>query len=537
MSGRKSAEPRDDMKMNRFASMNFREESSFSLPLAAVIMLSALLCFSGCTRKPTTWEVDVALPLVDDLLDWTDVIGDSLATVETGSVAVIRFDGVISELDIEALTKLPDTLVAQELTPDFSGGPFEVPPGAVLLDTEEDIAFQGIDQQFSSIVLESGRIEYSVESSTDGYVEMRYNFPSVTIAGEAVELYVLLPPSTSNGFQSESGVIDLSGASIDLTGVSGNDINRIASELIIGTPAFIEDTAQVYGSDSILVNMHFKDLLVQQVAGYFGQETLDFDVEQKVFDPDVFTNGFLEINPTRASLSFQNTLAADMRLDFEALQVDGINVGHPQLGAPQFISRADWSSGEVEPGEWFMDLLESGPSIFELLGYLPEWVTMQGAGLLNPLGDVSGGQDFFDARYPPQLQLDLEWPLRGAIEQFTVEQVFDFDGTDLPQFEGDLVLRLTNGFPVDWEFNAEWLHPNDAFPSEFIEGIVPSFGDDSGASNEVEWRLPVSDLRLKNPSELLFSARMDSEGEVVFTGNERLRIQVAIEGTHQVTVE
>ena len=53
----------------------------------------------------------------------------------------------------------------------------------------------------------------------------------------------------------------------------------------------------------------------------------------------------------------------------------------------------------------------------------------------------------------------------------------------------------------------------------------------------VEWRLPVSDLRLKNPSELLFSARMDSEGEVVFTGNERLRIQVAIEGTHQVTVE
>ena len=99
-------------------------------------------------------------------------------------------------------------------------------------------------------------------------------------------------------------MIDLSGASIDLTGVSGNDINRIASELTIGTPAFIEDTAQVYGSDSILVSMHFKDLLVQQVAGYFGQETLDFDVEQKVFDPDVFTNGFLEINPTRARTFF-----------------------------------------------------------------------------------------------------------------------------------------------------------------------------------------------------------------------------------------
>ena len=185
---------------------------------------------SGCTRQATTWEADVALPLIDDLLDWTDVVGDSLATIEAGPVAVIRFDGALSELNIEALTQLPDTLVSQELSPDFSGGPFQVPPGTVLLDSEEDIVFQGIDQQFKSIVLESGRIEYSVQSSTDGYVEMQYDFPSVTIDGQAVELYVLLPPSTDGQFQTAMGVIDLSGASIDLTGVSGNEINRIATE-------------------------------------------------------------------------------------------------------------------------------------------------------------------------------------------------------------------------------------------------------------------------------------------------------------------
>ncbi|MDA7743624.1 hypothetical protein N8891_05325 [Flavobacteriales bacterium] len=523
--------------MNRTQFTYLFREKKGSHSLVVLVMCSVLLCFFSCSRQPTTWEVDIALPLVDDLLDWTDVIGDSLATVESGSVAVIRFDGVISELDIEALTQLPDTLVAQELTPDFSGGPFQVPPGAVLLNTQEDIVFQGIDQQFKSIVLESGRIEYSVESSTDGYVEMQYDFPSVTVDGESVELYVLLPPSGSGQFQTETGVIDLSGASIDLTGVSGNEINRIASELVIGTPAFIEDTAQVYGSDSILVSMHFKDLLVQQVSGYFGQEMLDFDVEQKVFDSAVFTGGFLEINPSRAMLSFNNTLAADIRLDLDALQVDGIGVGHPQLGTPQFISRADWSSGEVQPGEWNMDLLESGPAIFELLGYLPEFVTMQGEGLLNPLGDVSGGQDFFDARQPPQLQLDLEWPLKGAIEQFGVSQTFDFGGLDVPQFEGDLVLRLTNGFPVSWEFNAEWVNLSSAFVPEYLDGTVPSFFDESGDSHVIEWRIPISDLRLSDPSQLIFSARMDSDGDVVFTGNERLRLQVAIEGTHQVTVE
>ena len=504
------------------------------LPLACCVLV---ILMSGCTRQATTWEADVALPLIDDLLDWTDVVGDSLATIEAGPVAVIRFDGALSELNIEALTQLPDTLVSQELSPDFSGCPFQVPPGTVLLDSEEDIVFQGIDQQFKSIVLESGRIEYSVQSSTDGYVEMQYDFPSVTIDGQAVELYVLLPPSTDGQFQTAMGVIDLSGASIDLTGVSGNEINRIASELIIGTPEFIEDTAQVYGADSILVDMYFKDLLVQQVAGYFGQEALDFDVEQKIFDSELFTGGFLEINPTRALLSFNNTLAADIRLDLDALQVDGINVGHPQLSAPQFISRADWSSGEVAPGTWNLDLLESGPDIFELLSYLPEWVTLQGEGLLNPLGDISGGQDFFDARQPPQLRLDLEWPLKGTIEQFGVKQVIDFEGVNLPQFEGDLVLRLTNGFPVSWDFNAEWEHPDDAFDTEVIHGTMASFFDESDPSNVIEWRIPVDDNRLVGPSQLVFSAHMDSEGEVVFTGNERLRLQVAIEGTHQVTVQ
>jgi hypothetical protein len=221
----------------------------------------------------------------------------------------------------------------------------------------------------------------------------------------------------------------------------------------------------------------------------------------------------------------------------DALQVDGINVEQPQLSVPQFISRADWSSGEVAPGTWSMDLLESEPDIFELLSYLPEWVTMQGEGLLNPLGDVSGGQDFFDVRQPPQLRLDLEWPLKGTIEQFGVAQTIDFEGVDLPQFEGDLVLRLTNGFPVSWDFNAEWVHSDDAFGTESIDGMVPSFFDETGASNVIEWRIPVGDLRLMGPSQLAFTARMDSEGEVIFTGNERLRLQVAIEGTHQVTVE
>lgn len=497
------------------------------------VLLLAVLAY-GCTRETTTWTVDVALPLIDDGWSWVDVIEDAsengYVAVEEGSPAVLWFEGPVANWEIPSLTELPDTIVSQELTPDFTGGPFPVPPGAVLLDTEEDIVFQGIDQQFSDLVLSAGRIDYLVESSTNGYVELQYSFPSVTVGGQPVELKVVLPPSDGVAFQTESGTIDLAGARIDLTGVSGNEINRIASHLIIGTPADISDTAQVYGTDSIRVRMHFQDMFVEQVAGYFGQETVAFEVDQDVFQPADFPGGFLEIEPTRALLQFRNTIAADLRLQLDALSVDGIAVGHPVLGVPQQIARADWSGTSVEPTVWEMDLLQTAPALFDVLGYLPEAVSASGEVLLNPLGDVSGGQDYFDTRQPPQLYLDFEWPLEGAIENFRIVRSLAIEGTELVGFDGELILRFTNGYPVDWAVTGTWDYEDPTLDAEVFSAVAAAFPMNEAA----EVRIPINEARLASPATLTIEAAMTSDGPVQFTGVERVRVQVACQGTYQV---
>ena len=151
--------------------------------LLAVMVAFALTI--GCNRAPIRWEVDLALPLIDDVIEWTDVFSDTALFSTDGTTATLAYQGALSSWDIASLTQLPDTLVTEDLSPDFIGGPFQVPPGAILLDTEEDIVFQGIDQAFRYIRLESGSISYSVESSTNGYVELHYGFPSVTIGGQA----------------------------------------------------------------------------------------------------------------------------------------------------------------------------------------------------------------------------------------------------------------------------------------------------------------------------------------------------------------
>jgi hypothetical protein len=203
------------------------------------------------------------------------------------------------------------------------------------------------------------------------------------------------------------------------------------------------------------------------------------------------------------------------------------------LGVPQQIARADWNGEEVEPTVWEMDLLETAPALFDLLGYLPEVVSASGEALLNPLGDVSGGQDYFDTRQPPQLYLDFEWPLEGAIENFRVIRSLAFEGTELAGFDGELIVRVTNGYPVQWQVTGTWDYEDPALDAEVFTALAAAF-----PTNEVaEVRIPIDEARLASSATLTIEAAMTSDGPAQFTGMERVRVQVACEGTYQVSVQ
>jgi hypothetical protein len=278
-------------------------------------------------------------------------------------------------------------------------------------------------------------------------------------------------------------------------------------------------------------------MLVRQVTGYFGKEIVDFNVEQTVFDPDIFSGGFIDIEPIRARLEFQNTIGADLRLTLDALSLDGIILEHLDLGIPQLISRADWQGEEVVPAIWELDLLETSPSFFELLGYFPRVVSMLGSVALNPLGDVSGGNDFFDAQVPPELILDLEWPLITQIENLRLRQLRDIDPISLPDFNGDLVLEVTNGFPVHWGLQWIWTFDNTSLDPLVFSGESLAFQLGATIEEPIEYRIPISSEMLLSGGQLEITGSMQTDGVVVFSGNERMRIQVRIEGTHQVVIK
>lgn len=500
---------------------------TFGLALA----LAAAVLLWGCRKEPTTWTVDLHLPVVDLLLDWSDVLPDG-AEVSPGEEAHLIWSGEVARLDVAGLASIPDTTVSNDLTPDFVGGPFAVPPGSTLLDEAEDIAFDVDGPEFRRLTLDSGLLAWTVESTTDGYVQLQYDFPGVIKDGVPVSLDITLPPATeSGGLAAASGFINIADATVDFTGISGNERNKIASNLTIGTPADITDTAQVYGDDSIRVAMTFMGMQVRDIEGYFGSFEINLNEGVPLFDPGAFPSGLLALVPDRADLQLVNGMAADLRLNLNALTLGEENLSHPVLGVDQYIARADWSAGAPPTTDALsIDLLATEPGFFDVLASLPDSIRATGLLEINPLGDVSGGNDYFHKDFAPAMNLDLDVPLRVALTDLAFRDTLRILPTDVPDFTGQITLELRNGFPVQMDLTGSWQPAGTP-----IAATLPA--RTAGASPVTQVAIPVTAAEIVAGGELWLEAWVATAGFTSFTGTERIRVRVRIEGTHNVVIE
>ena len=86
---------------------------------------------------------------------------------------------------------------------------------------------------------------------------------------------------------------------------------------------------------------------------------------------------------------------------------------------------------------------------------------------------------------------------------------------------------------MHWNLTGTWDYEDPALDPEVFSLAVSAFP----TTEATEVRIPIDEVRLASPAALTIEAAMTSEGPVQFTGAERVRVQVACEGTYQVTVE
>ena len=495
----------------------------------------------GCSN-PVSWENDIHIPVLDDRVSWADVVPDSLYEPgQQGGPAHFVLVDTLDGWDWTDWTTLPDsTIVARYDGEDELNNGLVVTEDMDVISYTDEVNFALSETEgmlLTDASLASGSLLLEVKHSLPSEVQMLYDLPGVTINDASLSIPMLLPPATATDPGSASTVVDLTGASFDFTGISGQETNAL-QVTILATAGEISNPEGFFiigETDSVVVSLTFQSLNLQTLGGYFGTYTEGASGDVALLDTIPLPEPVIDLEGTTASLHFTNSVAADLLLHLDTLQFDDQLVEGDLIGG-HLIPRAVWVGNEPQPSEWSLDLGSPGSTFLDLLETFPKSLHASGRMTLNPEDNSAWLLDRWDADYPPTFWYELRVPLKLGLNGIVLRDTFDIDGMDeFPQFNGHLHLDFESTFPVEVKGILDYDRMDGVLYQDTL--VVPAGSVSQGMLGEATLSIPLNEEMALPGGQVRMELWVNSYGAQPFTGYESVRVQGRLEGTQIIEVE
>lgn len=422
-----------------------------------LLTLCLLLFFSRCNREKTTWNPEFATPIAYGQLSVFDVEENDYLLLDEDLIKVHYYD-TLAPLDLTELIDLGDTTLEASYSLGFSFGPIPIENGNDIFSLSEDFTFNLDDAELRNGKIKSGTLRVIFESNVDGYLDLAYSLPSIVLNGEPLSIASQTTPALDEDPYTEELLVDVSGYSLDFTGLSGNDRNTLFGELSVATSTAPTYIAQIFGDDEIRVKLELLEIEVEELRGYFGQWNREVD-ELITLDSVFYEGGNVTLSEIDVNLEFINNFGIDAQFeitDFSALNT--INAQELMLTTTglyqQFnVPRAIETPTGLIPNSFGFGFDEAS-NLAEVVSLTPNQFRLQADAILNPLGDISGGFDFYLDRFPFQVVTDVQFPLCVGITDLTLSDTLAVDLENVEDVKSiTLFVNLENEFPVGFEFS------------------------------------------------------------------------------------
>jgi hypothetical protein len=423
--------------------------------LHVLCFLAFVLVLSSCKRsEPTTWDSDVKGPIAYGALSLQNIVADSLLQADDQGLWHLMLEENLTDFDLDSIVEIPDTTIVKEYQL-FVVGSF--PPGFTLpIAPTQQITINHPSVQLKHVRMRSGKLSYRLQSPVEGYLNCTFNLPGLTLNGVPQSIQILTqPPSDGLNYVAE-GFIDLANMELDLTGESGSSFNRIEATFSVVVDPNSTESANISVGDAIELELEFVEPKVNYARGYFGShnyalnEQVDFSAFASMPDGVVNLDG--------ASMQFliRNAVGVDAQIDFNSIsnwnqnQQSEVFLEQPELFSPINITRAQDAGGNVNAYEYAFDVNAANSNLDAFLENLPSQIRLQGDVRINPLGNVSDGNDFIYTADALQAKLSLDVPLRLGLQNMHIADTLYLTNSaeDIP-LDGKLALWLRNGFPLN----------------------------------------------------------------------------------------
>ena len=426
-----------------------------------LLLLVGNLFLSSCRKEmeKASWDTDILAPIISASMNINNILPDSILQANADSSMKIVFNNDLYKIDIDTLFNIADTTIHNGYALPF---PTTLNPGQVLpfpSSTSTTYSLPGIELKM--VIIKSGFVSFKVKSKIREVTQYVYSIPCATDAlGNPFSKPFTVPARVGSTPGVYNQTFDLTGYTIDLTGPLGTQINTIYTGLTAQVSAIALDTVLVTPADSLIIDNTFYDIIPYYAKGYFGNNTYNVGPSTSDFTLfDRIVDGTLQLEDVDFNFKLENPIGMDARLyvtnisSINTRTATTINLTNSMIGSTININRAAESGGIVYPTYANFPLNTTNSNIKPMIENLPNKFGYSMQIITNPLGNISGSNDFIYSDRLMKASLDMEIPLSLVANNLTLQDTLDLNisqtGGTQNINEGTITLFANNGFPFD----------------------------------------------------------------------------------------
>ncbi len=441
--------------------MIFKKKFFFCI-FSSFLFFVSLSIIISCKRASPSWDVDMVAPLVNSTLTINNIIPDSLVHKNPDNSVDLVYNTSLYALNADSLFKLHDTTLTN-----FWPYPFSTPtvlnPTDTIIPATPNVINNNLGAvQLSQVFLRSGKMLLSISSGIHGNVDFNYKIPSAkNPLGNIFDTTVTIPAATGTISGTYSGTFDLSGYKMNLTLPTGANVNTLETQYsaIVSPLNHGGKITTISQGDAVNISNTFNKLIVQYAKGYFGSTVTLATDSTPVSLFSHIVSGNLNFEDIAIDFNIENNIGADARVTIENLssvnQKNGntVSLTHPIINSPININRAVDNGGTISPSLYKFSINPSNSNILPFIENFPMQLNYKMNLEINPLGNVSGGNDFVYYDKLLKTLMNMTLPLSLIANDFTLADTVNFTMTKETNGvnHGNLYLYAENGFPFTAE--------------------------------------------------------------------------------------
>lgn len=423
------------------------------MKLKTGLLLLPLLAFFSCRKEKATWDSDWVAPLVSDTLSLKDYVNDS-TIVESGGVYNLDLTRTIADFGIEDLIEIPDTTISQTYSIVVSS--LSIPPGTSIVNQIEEHTIDLAPIELKKTHISQGVIKLKIYNPVAAKVYFTVQLPGVTQNGITFEQNYFAPAAVGSTPGTVEANLNITGYDIDLSGISGGEVNVLQSKLVINTDP-LGSNVTVTNQHIFKVDAEFKNVKIDYAKGYFGTKSFSDTTTYTIDLLNGLTAGSIDIPASSIQLIITNGMKVEGRATLTKLSNTNalgstVNLSSSLIGNPVYMDAATGNSWSYAPSSQTISLNGTNSNLESYIENLGNKHTVGYKVELNPWGNTSGGYNEIYASSRLKVKLKAQLPMAIGADGLTLRDTFDLDiQQDIEKSHlesGMLILNASNAFPM-----------------------------------------------------------------------------------------